>query len=697
MAADVADETQLRAAVETVRERFGALNGVIHAAGAPASGLLALKTRAEAERVLRPKVGGALALERALADQPLDFLVHFSSATVALGGLGESDYAAANAFLDAHAHAARRRGLPVTAVDWGPWRWDAWTPDSAAESHPPGHARTSRDLRRGRFRPAHPHPGRRDPPGPGRPAGPGQLSRPGGPSSGETWCRHPRRHAVIPGRSCARRTSRPEPSWNGGSRRSGAGTWAWTASASTTRSSSWAAPRWSASRSWPRWSANSVSGSVPRISLRHRRQERSRPWSTRDNTATRRRKWPVRRPTAPGEETSGANRPGRRPQPPRSAGRDADGNEPEETHDGDRSRHPRPGGHHRHGRPLSRRGRRRAAVAQSLRGDRVHHPVHRRGAARGRRRGRTTWPNPRYVRAGAVLDGIELFDAGFFGIPPREAELLDPQQRLFLESAWAALEAAGCDPSGTRLGRRVRRLRAEHATCCTTSCGNADVRAWASPLQVVLGNDKDSLATTTAYKLDLRGPGFNVQTPARRRWSRSHRLHRACWPASATWRWPAASAVSVPQRVGLPLPGGRHRLARRPLPGVRRRGAGRSAAAAAWAWSCSSGWTTRSPTATTSTPSSGARRSTTTAPEGRLHRAQRRRPGAVISEALANAGVDAATIELRRGARHRHGAGRRRRGRRAQPGVRRGRPAAAGDGAGLGQDQPRPPGPRPRA
>jgi phthiocerol/phenolphthiocerol synthesis type-I polyketide synthase E len=134
VAADVADETQLRAAVETVRERFGALNGVVHAAGAPASGLLALKTRAEAERVLRPKVGGALALEGVLADQPLDFLVHFSSATVALGGLGESDYAAANSFLDAHAHAARRRGLPVTAVDWGPWRWDAWTPDSAAES-----------------------------------------------------------------------------------------------------------------------------------------------------------------------------------------------------------------------------------------------------------------------------------------------------------------------------------------------------------------------------------------------------------------------------------------------------------------------------------------------------------------------------------------------------------------------------------
>ena len=132
VAADVADEAQLHAAVQTIRRQFGALNGVIHAAGAPASGLLALKTRADAERVLRPKVAGALVLERVLDGEPLDFLVHFSSATVAVGGLGESDYAAANCFLDAHAHAARRRGRPVTAVDWGPWRWDAWTRDGTA-------------------------------------------------------------------------------------------------------------------------------------------------------------------------------------------------------------------------------------------------------------------------------------------------------------------------------------------------------------------------------------------------------------------------------------------------------------------------------------------------------------------------------------------------------------------------------------
>ena len=51
-----------------------------------------------------------------------------------------------------------------------------------------------------------------------------------------------------------------------------------------------------------------------------------------------------------------------------------------------------------------------------------------------------------YVCARGILDNIDLFDAGFFGIVPKEAEVLDPQQRLFLETAWEALEDAGYDP-----------------------------------------------------------------------------------------------------------------------------------------------------------------------------------------------------------------------------------------------------------
>ena len=58
--------------------------------------------------------------------------------------------------------------------------------------------------------------------------------------------------------------------------------------------------------------------------------------------------------------------------------------------------------------------------------------------------------DPSYVKARAVLDGVELFDAAFFGYTPREAEMMDPQQRLFLETAWEALEDAGLRPGALR-------------------------------------------------------------------------------------------------------------------------------------------------------------------------------------------------------------------------------------------------------
>ncbi|MFD7660273.1 SDR family NAD(P)-dependent oxidoreductase [Actinosynnema sp. NPDC059797] len=127
LATDVGDEEEVRAALATARERFGPITGVLHAAGVPGLGLLPFKQREAADRVLRPKVAGTRALERALRDDPVEFVVLFSSITsLTGGGPGQVDYCAANAFLDAWAHRAADDGRRVVAVDWGEWRWNAW-------------------------------------------------------------------------------------------------------------------------------------------------------------------------------------------------------------------------------------------------------------------------------------------------------------------------------------------------------------------------------------------------------------------------------------------------------------------------------------------------------------------------------------------------------------------------------------------
>jgi acyl transferase domain-containing protein len=119
--ADVADVDQMRGAVRQAVDRWGPINGVFHTAGVAGSGLIQVKSLETAAEVLRPKVDGTLALEQALADQALDFMVLFGSNAANIGDFGQADYCAANSFLDAYAH-ARARDRRVITVDWGTWR-----------------------------------------------------------------------------------------------------------------------------------------------------------------------------------------------------------------------------------------------------------------------------------------------------------------------------------------------------------------------------------------------------------------------------------------------------------------------------------------------------------------------------------------------------------------------------------------------
>ncbi len=136
VAADVTNLSEMRAAVTLVRETFGPIHGAIHAAGVAGGGIIQRKTRAEAMRVLAPKVRGTLALAVALENQPLDFLVLCSSLTAAIGGFGQADYCAANCFLDAFAQSRAGGKTLVQSIQWDGWQ-EVGMAARAAEARPP--------------------------------------------------------------------------------------------------------------------------------------------------------------------------------------------------------------------------------------------------------------------------------------------------------------------------------------------------------------------------------------------------------------------------------------------------------------------------------------------------------------------------------------------------------------------------------
>ena len=119
--------------------------------------------------------------------------------------------------------------------------------------------------------------------------------------------------------------------------------------------------------------------------------------------------------------------------------------------------------------------------------------------------------NPNYVKVARLIEDDDLFDAGLFSYSPREAELVDPQQRVFLECAWEALEHAGHDtnrfrgPVGVYAGIKM-------STYLWNIYSNPGMIASVGALNAQIANDRDYVATRTSYKLGLGGPSLTVQT-----------------------------------------------------------------------------------------------------------------------------------------------------------------------------------------
>ncbi len=121
--------------------------------------------------------------------------------------------------------------------------------------------------------------------------------------------------------------------------------------------------------------------------------------------------------------------------------------------------------------------------------------------------------DPDYVRMAAVLDDVPMFDASFFGFSPRDASIMDPQHRHFLECAWEALEDAGHVPANFNGSIGVYAGSGLNSYLIHNLLANRKLRDSAGLFQLKqTGNDKDVLSTRVSYQLDLRGPSINVQT-----------------------------------------------------------------------------------------------------------------------------------------------------------------------------------------
>ncbi|HJT56499.1 MAG TPA: type I polyketide synthase [Ktedonobacteraceae bacterium] len=157
---------------------------------------------------------------------------------------------------------------------------------------------------------------------------------------------------------------------------------------------------------------------------------------------------------------------------------------------------------------------------------------------------------PAYVKARGVLSDIEYFDATFFGYSPREAEIMDPQQRFFLETAYEALENTGYDPDaydgliGVYAGTGI------NSYLLSNLCTHPDLIASIGGLQLVVGSDKDHLTTRVSYKLNLKGPSLDVNTSCSTSLVAVHLACRSLLNGECDMALAGGVSISVPHRTG---------------------------------------------------------------------------------------------------------------------------------------------------
>ncbi len=484
MAADVSSQPQMQTVIEEAKARFGVIHGALHLAGIPGGGIIQLKTREMAHHIMAPKVEGALVLERLLKGEELDFLVLYSSIASILGEFGQADYCAANAFLDALAQRNAASGTRTIVINWDIWQ----EAGLAVYTEVPPHLREWRDemLRKGI----------RNTEGikafdlilaSGRPQVivsaqdlPGRIEL-GKSFTGRAFLDELEKTNASQQRPARRVLGTDFLSASGNLEQKVAEVWQRVLGAEQI----------GVNDNFFDLGGNSLLG-LQLVSELSRELGVEIAPVTLFEFATIKALASHLAPKDQEEVKESVNKLTER-------------------------------------RRLAREGAGSARIAIIGMSGRFPGAPSVESLWKNLCEGvesltffnddellasgvsRNLLSNPRYVKAGSILENTDRFDADLFGFSPREAEVMDPQHRIFLECAWEVLERAGYDPfsydgaigvfGGSNLSTYLLMLHAD-----------AKVRESVNMLQAILGNDKDSLTTTISYKLNLRGPSIAVQT-----------------------------------------------------------------------------------------------------------------------------------------------------------------------------------------
>jgi amino acid adenylation domain-containing protein len=158
--------------------------------------------------------------------------------------------------------------------------------------------------------------------------------------------------------------------------------------------------------------------------------------------------------------------------------------------------------------------------------------------------------SPNYIKAHATLANVDQFDASFFGYSPREAELMDPQQRLFLECAWEALEYAGYSGETHQESIGIYAGLSTSGYLISNLLANSQIAHLTDKFQIMMGNEKDYFATRIAYKLNLNGPSVSIQTACSTSLVAVHLACQSLLREECNIALAGGCSISIPQKVG---------------------------------------------------------------------------------------------------------------------------------------------------